>query len=93
LVRNLKISFYTHGNAKYLQQAHQSLQMLHVKSSQMYKMTILFIDRDCQAMSSANKKRGRPEASGTQEKLKKIKPYMLSSWETIAWLMVFWETR
>jgi len=65
---------------KYLQQAHQSLQMLHVKSSQMYKMTSLFIDRDCQALSLANKKRGRPEVSGTQEKLKKIKKkktYML----------------
>lgn len=52
---------------KYLQQAHQSPQMLLVKSSPTYKTTSLFIGR----VSLANKKRGRPGVSGTQEKLLK----------------------
>ena len=42
----------------YLQQAHQSLQMQHVRFSQMCKMTALFLNQDCKSLSFVNKKEG-----------------------------------
>lgn len=58
----------------YLQQAHQSLQMQHVRFSQMCKMTALFLNQDCKSLSFVNKKRGRNKVAGLEN-------FWISEWK------------